>query len=751
VNLPACYDFVFRYQWLLLGSLVVGLGAATAGYFESPPRFRSEAKLLVRYVSDSLIIDPEVAGKRLEKPGSHGEMVIITEKEILTSPGLMASAVAAQVEQNRVAAPGAEATPALSMPEFNQHYGVQTAPDSSTIQLTYDGRSPQQAQQALRCLIAAYLLKHQEVHQDPGAYAFISQQTDEMQTQLTDTEEKLRVLKQELGVASLTEAQAANVLRERELAREVSHAESTQAAALARLRTLETAMGRRPRAATAMVTGTATGSATATATPVLAAPTRSDGYGQLQRLRQTEETLLATYTATSIPVQGIRSRIAELEAQLTRVPLDSVNAEPVSLTPVVGAMPAEDPVAQYLALQADAAALTAELSVLRVQQKTARAEGRQLEVSEAPISHLERAKDLYETNYRYFSERLEKERINVALEASKISNIVLIQTPTLPLRARYSDVLQRLLLILAACLATGVAVALAREHVLDHAFRHPGEVPRMLGVPLLVTLPKLQQAPDSASVNSAKGRLDAGDGLPRWMAGCEVVAQLIRQWAKEVEGPLLVGFTAPNGASGVSSIARQVAQALQQSDMPRVNLATVLGSGHLVYPAAEAEPVEAMVEPAVATDSPPAHSGPWLPMRTVPSHESPTTPAVIAELTEREYDCVLLDLPPPDQAQASVRLLPNLHGVIVVLDHGRSTHAQARACLDMLRQLRCRVLGGVLNRYSTPIPAWLCASASSPFPTPAHAPQRPPAGNVRNAMGDPIPDTELDLQAVRVD
>ncbi len=717
VNLRGCYDFVFRYQWLLLTALVVGLAASAAGYYQSPPRFRSEAKLLVRYVADALVIDPEIAGQRMEKPGRQGEMVIITEREILTSPGLMASAVTAQALWNRPAAPGDGPTPAPSMEEFETHYVVRTAKDSNTIQLSYDGRSPRQAQQALLSLIAAYLHKHQEVHQDPGAFAFISQQTDEMQTQLTNTETKLRLLKQELGVASLTEAQAANILRERELARLVSEAESARAATLARLQVLETAM-----------VGGARGASAASAP----APKRTEGYRQLQRLRQTEEGLLATYTPNSIPVQGIRSRIAELEAQLARDPSGPDLSALATAMPVVGAGQGEDALAQSRALHADAAALAAELKVLREQQKAVRTEGRKLEVSEAPISRLERAKDIYETNYRYFSQRLEKERINVALEESKISNIVLMQTPTLPVRPRYTDVSRRLLLIFGVCMGAGVAVALVREQLLDHALRHPDEVPRLLGVPLLVTLPKLRQAPDAGRA-SAEKRGDAGAGLSRWMAGCEVLTQLIRQWAQEVDGPLLVGFTAPNGGSGVSTIARQVAQALQQSDMPRVNLVTVLGSGHLVYPAADAEPVEAVVSLAVASESAPSETGPWLPALKSSAHTSLTTPAVIAELTQREYDCVLLDLPPPEQAQVSVRLLPNLHGVIMVLDHGHSTRAQALTCLDMLRQLRCRVLGAALNRYSSPIPTWLWPTAFAPEPAKAHG--RPPAGNGRNAMG----------------
>ena len=64
---------------------VVGIIAAAAVYFIYPPSYQSEAKLLVRYVTERSAIDPVEAEKAAAASSNEADRVIGAEIEILTS------------------------------------------------------------------------------------------------------------------------------------------------------------------------------------------------------------------------------------------------------------------------------------------------------------------------------------------------------------------------------------------------------------------------------------------------------------------------------------------------------------------------------------------------------------------------------------------------------------------------------------------------------------------------------------------
>ena len=95
MNLYDIYYLVFRNKWLILAGLSAGVISACVLFFYLPDNYRSEAKLLVRYVSDTVIADPQVTGDRVVTPGRQGETIINTEIDILSSSELIATAAAA--------------------------------------------------------------------------------------------------------------------------------------------------------------------------------------------------------------------------------------------------------------------------------------------------------------------------------------------------------------------------------------------------------------------------------------------------------------------------------------------------------------------------------------------------------------------------------------------------------------------------------------------------------------------------------
>src|SRR5205809_4266734 len=89
--------------------------------------------------------------------------------------------------------------------------GLKVVPDngSNIIFISYKNHDPQIATAVLQELLGRYFVKHLEVHRSAGAFDFVTQQTDQVRTRLSQTEDALQALKENTGIASLKEGREA--------------------------------------------------------------------------------------------------------------------------------------------------------------------------------------------------------------------------------------------------------------------------------------------------------------------------------------------------------------------------------------------------------------------------------------------------------------------------------------------------------------------------------------------------------------
>jgi hypothetical protein len=99
------------------------------------------------------------------------------------------------------------------------------------------------------------------------------------------------------------------------------------------------------------------------------------------------------------------------------------------------------------------------------------------------------------------------------------------------------------------------------------------------------------------------------------------------------------------------------------------------------------------------------------------SKPMPISPVMLDDFSRQDYDCVLFDLPPMNEADVTMRLLPRLHGIVLVLATLKTRRGQAEDCARQFDQLQCLVYGAVLNRFRTFVPAWLSPSPTTPAST----------------------------------
>ncbi len=76
---------LFKRKRTIMVCAALGIIAAAAVYFLYPPSYESQAKLLVRYVTERSAVDPIDAEKAGAASNNEGDRVIGAEMEILTS------------------------------------------------------------------------------------------------------------------------------------------------------------------------------------------------------------------------------------------------------------------------------------------------------------------------------------------------------------------------------------------------------------------------------------------------------------------------------------------------------------------------------------------------------------------------------------------------------------------------------------------------------------------------------------------
>jgi len=79
--------------------------------------------------------------------------------------------------------------------------------------------------------------------------------------------------------------------------------------------------------------------------------------------------------------------------------------------------------------------------------------------------------------------------------------------------------------------------------------------------------------------------------------------------------------------------------------------------------------------------------------------------AVLLDDLEKQFDCVVFDMPPILAGSAGLGLVRHTDAYLLVVRHGVTTTQQVRAAADELRAVPS--IGVVLNRYRSRVPGWL--------------------------------------------
>jgi succinoglycan biosynthesis transport protein ExoP len=710
----------FRHQWKIFGGFFIGLLAAI-GFYLLPATYESQAKLLVRYVVDRSAIDPVDAQARSANSQPVGDGVITSEVEILNSKDL-AMQVAAVIDEGK-------ALPHGMTPEKHRSKLAKAISDSlkvssirgtNVIEISYKDSDPNRAQRVLEELVSRYFDKHLQVHRSLGAFGFVTQQTEQVRSQLHQTEDQLKDLKGKAGVTTLAASTASLTAALDRIRNELQTAEVQRAEQGARVKELEFLLG-------------GSGGYSGTEGSTQAAQRRDDlqeyqvTLTQLTVLHQREVELRSRYTSEHRAVRINREQIEALERQQRALE---------SRSPGVGAAAAATVMGRNTA---GVGGQNQELDLVteraRLAAYEARAEALKLQLGElnqrvagfadvgTEIAKLERKKELAEANYRYFEQSLERARVDEALDPSKMPNISVVQKPSEAVK--FVKVRNKVLLgLLFGGLVTGVGMAFAMELLLDRTVKRTAELEAGLGIPVMVTVPLLQAGKFTNFARLANGNATT---QARVSAASRDMTTAIWPYFEAVRDrlilyfelrrmhhkPKLVAVTSPDAGSGTSTMAAGLAAVLSDSGDANVLLVDMKNEGRaVVHPFFEGKEALPLGEALQYGSDADFESG-SLALATITSPGEAVRRFIpkkfydmIPEFKASQYDYIIFDMPPLNQTSATLPMAGFMDKVLLVVEAEKTDRELVKRAYADLAEAKAKV-SVIFNKGRSYIPSWL--------------------------------------------
>ena len=507
LTLGDIYYILFRHKWKILGFSAAGIIVALIMPLVWPKVYESEAKLLIKYVTETRRpVTPNGDGSLTLDPDAEGRNIINTELQILTSLDL-----AQEVVTNLGAAKilGHEGNAVLAASLVHQNLQVDDPLNSDVIRITFKHRDPGTAQLVLGQVIKTYLDRHSRIHQPGGEDDILTQETDDLRARLNATEASLRQIKTNLNIVSLDDSRKTFADQMTKIQQDISDA----AVELAEHQAIIELLSKRnqgPRSSSnevAQQSSTNNNTAPQSSTNAVAQqpatnelktaaavpPATTTEYkhvcDMLDTFREKEKVLLLTYLPENSLVKDTRQQIASFEKQKKQIETENPSLL-ADAAAVVDAKPGNTATTtaqnDWFAETTRIAALQKRIEILTNHLGYIQGRVSALDANADSITQLERTRKREADYYDLYSARLENTRIDVAF--GKGSNINTIQTPSAPWR----DTSKMNKAVAGAAfmgIMLGLALAFVTELYIDRTMKRPADIESRLGVPLFLSIP----------------------------------------------------------------------------------------------------------------------------------------------------------------------------------------------------------------------------------------------------------------------
>jgi polysaccharide biosynthesis protein PslE len=488
----------FRHKKKILAWSFSVVGLSLVAILILPRKYTSEAKLFVRLGRESVTLDPTATTGQIVQVQETRDNQINSTRDMLTSRALLERVVEKIGAKTILHGPQQQAqgaTPARSLvgdlmsavglatfsspvsPEekavakLSKSLAVKVGRNTSVIDFSCEAGNALLAQQILQAFLDAFHEQHLAANRTAGSLEFFTAQAARLKTQLDAAVASLRDAKNESGIVSLPAQQKA--LQDQLIQLETASlaAEASLASSEASIVVLRKSLAEVPQQLPTQQTA---------GFPNVAADSLQQEYFKLRLVLHDLESRLGDDHRKVIDA---RTQVRQSEAMLNAI-------APERTQSTVGLHPSRQALDLDLRREETlAASLSAKSGALKDQIAVLQRRSRDLNEHEVRIADLERQVIIAETSYRSYMDHLEQVRIGDALEVDRISNVNVVQPPSLV----QTPVSPKSTLILGAGLLVAVfgafGLALGSEY-LDNSLRTPDDLESQLGLPVLSSIPR---------------------------------------------------------------------------------------------------------------------------------------------------------------------------------------------------------------------------------------------------------------------
>jgi polysaccharide biosynthesis transport protein len=717
---------LFRHKWKIVLFTLLGLATVPVIWKKKQPLFESEAKILVRYVSERRAVATGAGESDIvREPEARGLSVINSEVEILSSADCVLEAVRAVGASKILEAYGGGTNEyqaaGVLLKKLNPKVG-----SSGVVTVVLGHPDPEIAREALTRLIEAYRRKHVRIHRATEAYDDLQAEADRIRIRLAASEADLRLEKKKVNVISLEDAKAEITAQLTSLRSSIFATEAELAETRAELELAEKSFG------VPAVTNTGTNSAQTAEVEYPAEKVAEYRLlsAKLNQLKNREsELLLGNYAETSRVVEQVRLQIAETEQAVKNLAIDparltSIGRAPLSPGGAISSAPEND----FNSLRARTRGLEAKAEQFKKQRAEIQAHFAEIEGSENRITELERLRTTDEAKLRQYETNLEKARLDQAIDSNKITNISVVQEPT-PAGRDMMKLYKIIGMGFFGMIGAGIALSFATEMFLDGSLKRAKDVEQKSRIPLFVSIPYLGKnggtrrklIKNGAAVNgngNGNGLARRGEIAPWDMADpmfdyYEAIRdRLVMSYEGDPHKPKIVAVTSCNKGAGTSRIATGLAASLSR-DVQR----------HVLYIGLEKNKVavtsffKGRPGPEATTGVDEMRSGdevlpPDLYTLARVGHGPEGASIVqtfcdmIPKLRMSEYDYIIFDLPPVSETSGALRLASQMERTLLIVESEETQKAKVDRVRDLLAESSSRMFA-VLNKTKTYGPKFL--------------------------------------------
>jgi uncharacterized protein involved in exopolysaccharide biosynthesis len=471
---------LFRRRKLLITTFLATLGAVIIVGILIPAPYRSQMSVLVDRERHDPLVSTE-ATTQMPMMSSEVTLAEITsEMELLQSQDLLERVVLANGLADRhgfsfwdLLHPGetkgdrvARATKRLA-----KNLKVTNETNSDLITVSYSSSTPQLSYAILDSLGNFYVERHMALHRPPGTFQFFERETQRYQKALQDSEERLRAFGRKGGVAA---PDAMRTDMAQQVALSVGQFHQAQEAVAADQQRMQS--DRKQIAVTPKRSPTQ--QASSPADKLL-----EDLHADLLAA-QTKRTQLALKYNSRYPlVREADQEIAETEAAIARAEKTQFLTQTTDVDPTYELL-REDLAKTQADIAAQRATVTATKRSIRSMQ------GQMVELDQRALAQqdLLREAKANEDNYLLYLAKREQERTADALDKSRISNVTIAVPPAIPVLPVYSFPM-----VVLAALGLATMLSIGAAYTVDYCdttFHSPAQVVDMLGIPVVVSVPK---------------------------------------------------------------------------------------------------------------------------------------------------------------------------------------------------------------------------------------------------------------------